>query len=37
MIDITELFCKVDDFLKEFMPEYEKSLLVPENQKPGAF
>ncbi len=35
MIDITELFCKVDDFLKEFIPEYEKRLLADGNIKPS--
>ena len=35
MIDITELFCKVDDFLKEFIPEYEKRLLAEVNIKPS--
>jgi len=33
MIDITEVFCKVDDFLKEFMPEYERTLLSSKNPR----
>ena len=31
-MNITELFCRVDDFWKEFMPEYEKRLLVNGNK-----
>lgn len=30
MIDITHLFCIVDDFMKNFMPEYTKKLLSEE-------
>ena len=31
-LNITELSCRVDDFCKEFMPEYEKRLLINGNK-----
>ena len=31
-LNITELFCRADDFCKEFMPEYEKRLLINGNK-----
>jgi hypothetical protein len=31
-LNITKLCCCVDDFCKEFMPEYEKRLLVNGNK-----
>ena len=31
-LNITELFCRADDFCKAFMPEYEKRLLVNGNK-----
>ena len=31
-MNIVELFCRVDDFCKEFMPEYENRLLINGNK-----
>jgi hypothetical protein len=28
MIDITELFCKSDDFYQEFWPQFQRHLLT---------
>jgi hypothetical protein len=33
MIALIELFCDVDDFLKQFLPQWEKSLLETESVK----
>jgi hypothetical protein len=33
MIALIELFCDVDDFLKQFLPQWEKSLSETETVK----
>lgn len=35
MKDITELFCHIDDFCKEFEPEWQKHLICSRNSKRG--